>query len=90
MCVGVCVCVTCASSSTDGDQMGPVLCDGLYWELVLPEWGLLHDGDCRQRCSLGALDDATDSTYRRGCDGWNRLHFDYTRGETLISNNAHA
>lgn len=69
--------------------MGPVLCDGLYWELVLPEWGLLHDGDCRQRSSLGALDDATDSTYRRGCDGWNRLHFDYTQGETLISNQAH-
>lgn len=58
----VCVCVTCASSSSDGDQMGPVLCDGLYWELVLAERGLLHDGDCCQRSSLRALDDPADST----------------------------
>lgn len=83
--VYVCMCVTCTSSSTDRDQMGPILCDGLYWELVLTERGLLHNGNRRQRSSLRALDDATDSTYRRGCDGWDRLHFDYTQGgKTLI------
>lgn len=41
----VCVRLTCASGSTNGDQMGPILCDGLYWELVLTERSLLHDGN---------------------------------------------
>lgn len=61
----VCVCVfTCASSSTNGYQMGPILCNGLYGKLMLTEWALLHDSNCRQRSRLRALDDATDSTYR--------------------------
>lgn len=58
------VCNSCATSSVDGDQMSPILCDGFYWELVLTEWSLLNDGDCCQGSSLRALDDATDSTYR--------------------------
>lgn len=56
--------VTCASCSTDGDQMGSILCDGLDWKLMLPERALLHNGDCCQRSSLRALDDATNSAYR--------------------------
>lgn len=60
----VCTCITCVSSRADRDQMGPVLCDGLYWELVLTKWGLLHNSDCRQGSSLRALDDTADSTYR--------------------------
>lgn len=71
----VCVRLTCASGSTNGDQMGPILCDGLYWELVLAERSLLHDGNRSQRSSLRALDDTTDSTYGGGCNGWDRLHF---------------
>jgi len=45
--VSVCAHITCGSSSGDGDQMGPVLRDGPYRELVLTERGLLQDG---QRC----------------------------------------
>lgn len=60
----MCARVTCASSGTDGHQMGPVLCDSLYWELVLTERALLHDGNCCQRSRLRALDDATDPSYR--------------------------
>ena len=64
-CVCVCVCacvrVTCASSSTDGNEVGPVLCDGLYGELVLAERGLLYDGYRGQWGGRRALDDAADS-----------------------------
>lgn len=55
---------TCACSSTNRDQMSPVLCNGLDWQLVLTKWPLLDDGDCCHGSSLRALDDATDSTYR--------------------------
>lgn len=67
--------LTCAGGCTDGDQVGPVLCDGLDGQLVLAQWTLLHDGDRRQWCCLGALDDAAYSPYRGCCDGWHRLHF---------------
>lgn len=53
--------LTRAGCRTDGDQMGPVLCDGLYRELVLTERGLLHDGYRPQRRPLRGLDDAADS-----------------------------
>lgn len=58
------MCITCVSSSTDWDQMSPILCDGLYWELVLTKRGLLHNSNCCQGSSLRALDDTADSTYR--------------------------
>lgn len=61
--------------------MGPVLCDGLDGQLVLTQRSLLHDGDGGQRSSLRALDDAADSTYRRGRDGGKRLHFHWSRKE---------
>lgn len=72
---------TCACSSTNRDQMSPVLCNGLDWQLVLTEWPLLHNGDCCHGSSLRALDDATDSTYRWGCHGGSWLHFYYRGAE---------
>lgn len=73
--------LTCAGSSTNRNQVGPVLCDGLDGQLVLTQRSLLHDGDGGQRSSLRALDDAADSAYRRGRDGGKRLHFHWSRKE---------
>lgn len=67
--------LTCAGGRTDGNQVGPVLRDGLDGQLVLTQRALLQDGDRRQRRRLGALDDAADSPYRGGRDGRDRLHF---------------
>lgn len=75
VCVCVCVCVTCACCSADGNQMCPILGDGLHRQLVLTYWGLLHNSDCCQRRSLGALNDAADSAYR---GEW--LHLNCRRG----------
>lgn len=61
--------------------MSPILCDGLDRQLVLTKWSLLHDGNGCHRSSLRVLDDATDSTYRRGCHGGNWFHFYYRGAE---------
>lgn len=55
--------------------MCAVLCDGLDWQLVLTNGGLLHDGNGLQgRSRRDALDDTTGAAY--GGDGGDRLHFD--------------
>lgn len=72
-----CDTLTCTCSSTNRDQMSPILCNGFDWQLVLGKWSLLHNGDSCQRSCLRALDDATDSTYRRGCNWRTRLHGHY-------------
>lgn len=71
--------------------MGAVLRDGLDWELVLTNGGLLHNGNSLQgRGRRDTLDDATRAAY--GGDGGDRLHFDCRRAEsasTERSNNGH-
>lgn len=62
--------LTCSSGA-----VGAVLRDGLDWQLVLTNGGLLHDGNSLQgRGRRDALDDATGAAY--GGDGGDRLHFD--------------
>lgn len=58
--------------------MSPILCNGFDWQLVLTKWSLLHNGDSCQRSCRRALDNATDSTYRRG---GNWIHFHYNKAE---------
>lgn len=77
--------LTCAGGRTDGDQVGPVLRDGLDGQLVLTQRALLQDGDRRQRRRLGALDDAADSPYRGSRDGRDRLHFHWEEINQIIN-----